>query len=129
VEGENCLRVSPRKLALAWLATVALASSGVAQTAPAVSNVRASQRGDASKLVDVYYDLEHHAPCTVWVVFSGDDGISWNVPAMTLTGDLGPSVAPAANRRIVWDAPADIPGVAGTYRARVYVDTDGLLTT
>jgi formylglycine-generating enzyme required for sulfatase activity len=87
-----------------------------------VSNVRASQRTDGSRLVDLYYDLAHTAGCTVWPVFSADGGASWNVPAMTFTGDLGPGVAPGTFKHIVWDAAGDIPGVVGTYRARVYAD-------
>ena len=96
-----------------------LSQAASAQTAPVVSNVRASQRGDGSRIVDIYYDLAHNAACTVWPVLSGDGGASWNVPAMTLTGNLGPGVTPGNNRHIVWNAGADIPGVIGTYRARV----------
>ena len=70
-------------LGIAFLGMVATAA--YAQTAPVVSNVRATQRGDASRLVDIYYNLSHNAACTVWAVVSGDDGASWSVPAMTLT--------------------------------------------
>jgi formylglycine-generating enzyme required for sulfatase activity len=90
--------------------------------APVVSDVRAAQRADASRLVDIHYDLSHNAPCTVWPVVSGDGGVSWNVPAMTLTGDFGPNVAPGLNKHIVWDAGRDIPGILGTFRARIYAD-------
>lgn len=115
-------RPDSQVLLFTFLFACCAAGESIAQTAPVVSNVRASQRGDASKLVDVYYDLEHNAPCTVWVVFSGDGGTTWNIPAMTLSGHLGHNVAPGSDRHIIWDAPADIPGVAGTYRARVYAD-------
>jgi formylglycine-generating enzyme required for sulfatase activity len=97
-------------------------SAAYAQGAPVVSNVRASQRGDGSRLVDIRYDLAHNAACTVWPVLSGDAGVSWSVPAMTLTGDIGPGVSPGTFKHIIWDAAADIPGVVGTYRARVYAD-------
>ncbi len=50
----------------------ASASTAFAQTAPVVSNVRAAQRGDGSRLVDIYYDLSHNAACTVWAVLCGD---------------------------------------------------------
>lgn len=106
-----------------YLTLVAImTATAFAQTAPAVTNVTASQRGDGSRLVDIRYDLAHNAACTVWAVLSGDAGVSWSVPAMTLTGDFGSGIAPSTNKHIVWDAAADIPGVVGTYRARVYAD-------
>jgi len=49
-------------------------AAATAQPAPVVSNVRAAQRADASRLVDIRYDLAHNAACTVWVVLSGDGG-------------------------------------------------------
>jgi formylglycine-generating enzyme required for sulfatase activity len=61
-------------------------------------------------------------------VVSGDGGVSWSVPAMTLTGDLGPGVTPGTDRHIIWDAAADIPGVVGTYRARVFADDGSTLS-
>jgi formylglycine-generating enzyme required for sulfatase activity len=116
-----------RVLAAAVLFVV-IASTVRAQTAPVVNNVRASQRADASRLVDIYYDLTHNAPCTVWPVVSGDGGATWNVPALTLTGNVGHNVAPGPDRHIVWDAGRDIPGVAATMRARVFADDGGTLS-
>jgi hypothetical protein len=55
-----------------YLTLVALmTATAFAQTAPVVSNVRAAQRGDGSRLVDIRYDLAHNAGCTVWPVLSG----------------------------------------------------------
>jgi hypothetical protein len=79
------------------------ASYAYAQTAPAVSNVRAAQRADGSRLVDIHYDLSHGAACTVWPVLSGDAGVSWSVPGMRLTGDLGPAVTPGTNNHSIWE--------------------------
>jgi len=123
-EGARSLRTA--LAAVSWFATAT--TTVVAQTAPVVSNVRASQRADASRMVDIYYDLSHDAPCTVWPVISGDGGATWNVPALTLTGDVGHNVAPGTNKHIVWDAGRDIPGVAATMRARVYADAGGTLS-
>lgn len=83
----------------------ASASTGLAQTAPCLppstrgdtggsSYVRAPQRGDGSRLVDITRcataalavcclnpttdRTPHHAAGTVWVVLSGDGGVSWS---------------------------------------------------
>jgi len=93
-----------------------------AQSAPAVSNVRAVQRADASRLVDILYNLSHSKPCTVWIAVSDDGGQSWGVPVRTLTGAVGNNIAPGLDRQITWDAAADIPGKAINIRVRVFAD-------
>lgn len=104
------------------------ASATFAQTGPTVSNVTAAERADGSRLVDIRYNLVNQSACTVWAALSADGGASWSVPAMTFTGDFGSNVAPGANRHIVWDAAADIPGVVGNFRARVYADDGSTMT-
>ena len=96
----------------------------LANEAPEVSGVTASQRPDESKLVDIRYSLADADgdECTVWVVISDDNGASWKVPAWTFSGDVGPGVSPGAGKHVIWDAGADIPGAAGTFKARVYAD-------
>jgi hypothetical protein len=51
-------------------------------SAPVVSNVTASQRTDASKLVDIYYSLADADgdTCTVTAQASNDGGATWAVP-------------------------------------------------
>jgi MYXO-CTERM domain-containing protein len=98
----------------------ASASTAFAQTAPTVSNVRASQRGDASLLVDIYYDLSHNTDCTVWTVLSGDGGQTWTLPMTSLSGAVGAGVTPSLSRHIVWDCKIDLPGAFGTqYKVQV----------
>ncbi|MFH1370272.1 MAG: SUMF1/EgtB/PvdO family nonheme iron enzyme [Planctomycetota bacterium] len=97
---------------------------GLANSAPVVSNVSASQRADDSKLVDIYYNLADAEGdnCTIWVFISDNNGLSWDIPAFTFTGDVGSSISPGLNKHIVWDAGHDCPGKSGTFRARVFAD-------
>jgi sulfatase modifying factor 1 len=114
-----------RKIILSVALLVPLLSVSVlANSAPVVSNVTAAQRADASKLVDIYYDLNDvdGDSCTVWVVVSDDNGVSWKVPALTFTGDVGAAVPIGIGKHIIWDASADIPGKVGNVKARVYAD-------
>jgi len=110
-----------------------LPQSVSANTAPVVSNVRASQRPDDSKLVDIHYDLydADGDACTVWVVASRDGGATWRVPILTVWGHTGKGVAPGLNRHIVWDAGQDMAGLVGDFKVRVYADdghsADGLV--
>ncbi len=109
---------------VAILLTVA---PSAARAGPTVSNVNASQRPDESRLVDISYDLAADGPCTVWFVVSDNGGTSWNIPVMTYSGAIGSTVSPGAAKAIVWDAGADIPGLTGSFKVRVFAD-DGLGT-
>ena len=95
-----------------------------ANSPPEVTNVTAAQRIDGSRLVDIGYDLadaDWHA-CIVWVVVSDDGGVTWDVPAVTFTGDVG-GVAPGTGKQIIWDAYTDLPWAYGSdYVVRVYAD-------
>jgi formylglycine-generating enzyme required for sulfatase activity len=91
-----------------------------------VSNVRASQR-TGTKLVDIYYDVSDasgHAQ-TVQALISGDGGLTYRIPAVNLSGDVGSGVTPGSNRHIVWNAGLDWNGqYVNTARVRV-IANDG----
>jgi hypothetical protein len=69
---------------------------------PVVSNVRASQR-PGTKLVDIIYDVTDpdSSTLTVSIAVSANGGATYDLPATAFSGDVGPSIAPGRNRRIV----------------------------
>ena len=79
-----------------------------------VSNVTFSQRADASKLVDITYDLASTGgavgPYLVALAVSGNGGATYAVPVKSVTGDVGDGVLVGTGKRIVWDAGTDWPG-------------------
>ena len=90
-------------------AAVALAAN--ANTPPAITNVRASQR-EGTKLVDIYYDAADADGdlLKVRIEISDNDGAKYSVPAFSLTGDIGEGIAPGSGKHIVWDAGTDWDG-------------------
>ena len=78
---------------------------------PQVPSVTASQRTDASKKVDIYYNLSHFMPVTISVQASNDNGISWNLPITLITGDIGANISPGNGKHIVWDVLVEHPDV------------------
>ena len=59
-----------------------------------VANVTAGQR-PASDLVDISYNLsdsDANTTVAVSMVVSADNGVTWNIPVSSATGDIGPSV-------------------------------------
>ena len=76
---------------------------------PVVTNVRASQQGGGSKLVDIYYDVADSDGDRLTVGVSVSNGGA-PVSATSLSGAVGANVTPGPGRRIVWDAGADWAG-------------------
>jgi hypothetical protein len=65
-----------------------------------VSNVSASQR-PSSKLIDIAYDLSGTATSfTVSVRVSDDNGVTFGIPANTLSGDFGSSILAGSGKKI-----------------------------
>ena len=85
--------------------------SAYAASPPVVSNVRAAQR-TGSKLVDIYYDVTDVDGGTelIQMQVSGDGGLTYTIPCVTLSGDVGSGVTLGTNKHIVWNAGVDWNG-------------------
>ncbi len=102
-------------------------SSASGPGASLVTNLTAAQR-TGTKLVDITYDLA--APgftaVAVGLQISSDGGATWTLPAVSVSGDIGASVAPGTGKTIVWDAGTDFPqSYSSQMRFRVTAD-DGV---
>ncbi len=110
-------------IAVAMAAWVACAN-----TPPAITNVRASQR-EGTKLVDIYYDAADADGdlLKVRIEISDNDGAKYSVPAFSLTGDIGEGIAPGTGKHIVWDAGTDWDGeYSDQMRVKVFaIDAQG----
>ena len=99
-----------------------------ANTPPAISNVRASQR-EGTKFVDIYYDAADadNDLLKVRIEISDNDGAKYSVPAFSLTGDIGEGIATGTNKHIVWDAGTDWDGeYSDQMRVKVFaIDAQG----
>ena len=107
-----------------------LCSAALANSAPVVLSVTASQRTDGSRKVDIHYHLadKDGDACTVSVLASDDGGISWTVPVTALAGDVGQGVSPGDNRLIIWDCKVDLPRVSeNPYKVRLCADDGNFL--
>jgi len=109
------------------LAILSFAGMCIAQTAPAVYNVTASQRTDGSKLVDIYYNLSDldNDLCSVYVRLSLNNGQSYDIiPTVGfMTGDVGENVVPGVMKHIIWNASGEGYRLDGDYyRFKVTAD-------
>ncbi len=110
------------------IAVAMFALAVCANTPPAITNVRASQR-EGTKLVDIYYDAADadNDLLKVRIEISDNDGAKYSVPAFSLTGDIGEGIAPGTGKHIVWDAGTDWDGeYSDQMRVKVFaIDAQG----
>jgi hypothetical protein len=96
--------------------------------APVVSNLTAAQRA-GTKLVDISYDVTADTPTVATTLeVSSDGGVTFSVPATSLSGAIGEGVATGTGKTITWDVGADWnQQVSSTMRFKVIAD-DGVPT-
>ena len=94
-------------------------------SAPQVTNVTFSQRGDGSFIVDVYYDLNDADGDTMSVLMlaSADSGSSWNFSCDSISGDLGCDILSGNGKHIEWDFGSEHADTYGDqFRVKIYAD-------
>jgi formylglycine-generating enzyme required for sulfatase activity len=97
-------------LRLAGLAAVAALPLAAANTPPEIRNLKVQQR-PGTYLVDVTFDLvdpDSYNGVFLSMEASVDNGATFNLPAKTVTGDLG-LVKPGTGKKVVWEAFTDWP--------------------
>ncbi|MBI9031967.1 SUMF1/EgtB/PvdO family nonheme iron enzyme [bacterium] len=106
-------------------------SALMANNVPVVSNISASQRGDGSYIVDIYYNV-HDAdgdPMTITLQVSPDSGLTWTFSCTQISGDVGANIYSGNNKHIVWNLGSEHPNIAGNsfkFRINAYdgIDVD-----
>jgi hypothetical protein len=77
---------------------------------PVVSNLKAVQR-EGTKLVDITYDVAADTVTVeVSLQISGDGGVTFAVPAVSVTGAVGSGVSTGTGKTLTWNAGADWDG-------------------
>ncbi len=105
---------------------IALLPFSLLNAAPVVSNLSAAQRADASKLVDIYYDVANPYTMNVTLQVSNDNGATWAFSCALVSGDVGANISPGTGKHIVWDVLTEHPDISGsTYKFKVTAD-DGM---
>jgi uncharacterized protein (TIGR02145 family) len=105
-------------ISLLWVLTAFAAD-------PVVGDVRLEQRTDGSLVVDIYYNVSDEDGDTLEIKLeaSNDDGLTWTLPCVSVSGDTGKGVTTGTNKHIMWDFYADNPNVSGSgYRVRITAD-------
>jgi hypothetical protein len=99
--------------------------NGIMAQLPVVENVHFNQRTDGSLLVDIYYDVTTAGglPLEVTVESSDDNGLSWDLPCSSLTGDVGEYIHEGTDKHVIWDFYNDNPNRSSSdFKVRVIAE-------
>jgi formylglycine-generating enzyme required for sulfatase activity len=98
-------------VAAAFMLSPAAAPRAQANSSPVVSNVGATQIAGTYQVL-ITYDVSDADgdSVTVRVVCSSNNGVTFDLLPVTLTGDVNVAVAPGPGKQIIWNAGADYPG-------------------
>jgi sulfatase modifying factor 1 len=110
-------------LALFLLGTLTL------QASPQVQDLNAAQRTDATRMVDIYFNIIHDQPVTVSIYASQDNGVTWNLPINHVSGDVGPNISPGNGKHIVWNVLAEHPNIIYDNVELKVIASDGTILT
>ncbi len=102
-------KVMYRKILVSLSIVLLLVSLALAED-PVVSNVVAHQLDFPSLMVEITYDVQASTETVqVTTIISDDNGETWDVPVITVEGDIGEGVAIGEGKRILWNAGEDFP--------------------
>jgi len=91
-----------------------------------IKNVRASQRLDASKWVDISFTLEgEEGAYQIGADISDNGGVSWDFTPVGIWGEIGAGITPGTDKHIIWDPAQDLPGVSGS-NFRIRLETNSI---
>ncbi len=121
---------SPGRAAALFAAVLIFGAMSGWAADPVVSNLKAVQRA-GTKLVDITYDIAADtatATVAVSLQISGDGGATFTVPAVSVTGAVGPGVNTGTGKALTWNAGADWNGqYSPQVRFKLFVN-DGTAT-
>lgn len=98
-------------LTVAAMVAPALAPNARANSAPVVTNVVAQQiQGTGQVRITFAVSDADGDQVAVRLICSSDNGITFDLLAVSVTGDANRPIAPGTGKEIIWDAARDYPG-------------------
>lgn len=78
---------------------------------------------EENKTITINYDVEDEEgdDLEIFLLTSGDDGASFNIPTTTAEGDIGFPITSGTGKQIVWPYDGQL-GVAGNYQLKLVAD-------
>lgn len=69
--------------------------------------------------IEISFDLEANAPCTVMLYYSDDKAFTWKGPLQKVAGDVGVNQISGIGKKIIWDAVSELGSIEGVLQFKI----------
>jgi hypothetical protein len=69
--------------------------------------------------IEISYDLEANAACTIVLYYSDDKAVTWKGPLQKVAGDVGANQMSCKGKKIVWDAAGELGSIEGVLQFKI----------
>ena len=69
--------------------------------------------------IEITYDLEANAACTIVLYYSDDKAVNWKGPLQKVSGDVGASQMSGKGKKIIWDAEGELGSLEGVLQFKI----------
>jgi hypothetical protein len=69
--------------------------------------------------IEISYDLEANAACTIVLYYSDDKAVTWKGPLQKVAGDVGVSQMSGKGKKIIWDAAGELGSLEGVLQFKI----------
>jgi hypothetical protein len=69
--------------------------------------------------IEISYDLEANAACTIVLYYSDDKAVTWKGPLQKVAGDVGANQMSGKGKKIVWDAAGELGSIEGVLQFKI----------
>jgi len=69
--------------------------------------------------IEISFDLEANAPCTIMLYYSDDKAFTWKGPLQKVSGDVGANQISGRGKKIIWDAVNELGSIEGFLQFKI----------
>jgi hypothetical protein len=69
--------------------------------------------------IEISYDLEANAACTIVLYYSDDKAVTWKGPLQKVAGDVGANQMSGKGKKIIWDAAGELGSLEGVLQFKI----------
>ena len=81
-----------------------------------VTNIKVDPKESS---IEISYDLDANAVCTIVLYYSDDKAVTWKGPLQKVSGDVGANQLSGKGKKILWDAAGELGAVEGVLQFKI----------
>ncbi len=81
-----------------------------------VTNIKVEPKESS---IEISYDLNANAACTIVLYYSDDKEVTWKGPLQKVSGDVGTNQLSGKGKKILWDAGGELGAVEGVLQFKI----------